>query len=92
MVGIAIYIGLFVWGMQSEAITFKNMVILIAIGAATGWLAAAMLGGAETTTVGMILAAIVETLFKGAIYFLGFGIGRFRARRSKTDDLRDTFS
>jgi hypothetical protein len=78
--------------MQSESITFKNMVILAAIGIATGWLAAAMMGGAETTTIGIVTVALIETLFKAAVYFAGFGVGRFRARGSKADDIRDTFS
>lgn len=93
MLGIALYIGLFVWGMQSDRITFKNMAILVAIGLVTGWLGAAMVGGEATaTTAGMVFVALAETIFKAAIYFIGFGIGRFRARRSGADDIRDTFS
>lgn len=93
MLGIAVYIGLFVWGMQSDRVTFRNMIILLAIGIGTGWLGAAMMGGEATATgVGMAVVILFETLFKVAIYFAGFGVGRFRARGSKIDDIRDTFS
>ncbi|WP_447931404.1 hypothetical protein [Sphingopyxis fribergensis] len=92
MLGIVIYIGLFVWGMQTDRITVKILAILLAIGVGTGWLGAAVMGGELATTGGMIFVILFETLVKFAIFFAGFGVGRFRARGSKIDDIRDTFS
>lgn len=99
MLGIIIYIGLFVWGMQTERLGWKPFATLLGIAIVQAGIGFLMLGGTDGLRDGTI--AFITPLFlfgfelaiDAIVFFIGYGVGKFRRRGQVShDDVTDTFS
>lgn len=95
MLAIAVYIGLFAWGMQAEKLNWKHFAVIFAIAAAMALLGFWTLGGFDgaNPVYALPLVFLAELVIDGLAFFAGYGIGRFRRRgQAAQDDVGDTFS
>jgi hypothetical protein len=97
MLAIIIYIGLFVWGMNSERLSWRHAAVIGAVFVAQTGMFYAVAGGELLRTGAMSLMEVLaivglEGLIDVAVFFAGYGVGRYRRRRHTPDDVADTFS
>lgn len=91
-----LYILLFVWGMQSETLTWKHYVAIPLLSAVSTLLSLFVFGAVDSQQVDLMLFAfswVAEFVIQSVIFAIGFGIGKYRRRgQTAQEDLSDTFS
>lgn len=99
MLAIVIYIGLFVWGMQTERLGWKPFAAMLGIAAVQAGMGFLILGGTDALRTGAISGITPLILFgselaiDAIVFFIGYGVGKFRRRgQASHDDVTDTFS
>lgn len=97
MLAIIIYVGLFVWGMNSERLSWRHAAVIGAVILTQAGMFYAVAGGAMLRTGALSpldgLAIVgLEGLIDLTAFFAGYGVGRYRRRRTTPDDVADTFS
>jgi len=99
MILIAIYIGLFVWGMKTERLGPKPFGIISALVTIQMAVTFLILGGPDALKSGLISPVQLLTMFgaewlvETIVFLIGHGIYRLRNRRQeKHDNVTDTFS
>lgn len=92
MLEIAALIGLFSWGMNSDRLTWKHAGVILLLSCLFGGLGGLIVGG-EEAPVGlvMIFAIAFELILETVVFFIGFGVGRYRARKAGISNVEDTF-
>jgi hypothetical protein len=98
MIAIAIYVGLFVWGMTVARLRWWHPLALIGI--AIIWTVGVfyLIGGFEmlqrgaTSGLQLAQAILLELLLDCVVFFAGYGVGRWRRRGQVAEDVADTFS
>jgi hypothetical protein len=98
MLAIIIYIGLFMWGMNSERLTLKHALGLAAIFVVQAGVGYAMFGadmvrtGAMSVT-GWLMVSGLDLLIDIGVFMAGYAVGRYRrGKTQKVEDVTDTFS
>jgi hypothetical protein len=96
MLAIIIYIGLFVWGMNSERLGIRHALTILAIVAVqttAAWLLFRGLDGSGWPPVEFFYGALLELALQTVLLLIGYGVGRYRrARSAPVEDVVDTFS
>lgn len=92
MLEIAALIGLFSWGMNSDRLTWKHAGVILLLSCLFGGLGG-LIAGADDVPVGfvMIFTIAFELILETVVFFIGFGIGRYRARKAGISNIEDTF-
>lgn len=99
MLAIIIYIGLFVWGMKTERLGWKPLATIIGIAVIQATVGFLILGGTDALRAGGISGITLPILLASelaidvVVFFIGFGVGKFRRRgEASHDDVTETFS
>lgn len=91
-----LYILLFVWGMQSESLTWKHYVAIPLLSAVSTLLSLFVFGAVDSQQLDLIFVIFgwgAEFVMQAFIFAAGFGIGKYRRRgQTAQEDLSDTFS
>ena len=89
---IAALIGLFSWGMNSDRLTWKHAAVIVPLSCLFGGLGG-LIGGGEEVPVGVAIVVTIafELILEAAVFLIGFGIGRYRARKAGISNIEDTF-
>ena len=92
MLEIAALIGLFSWGLNSDRLSWKHAGIILLLSCLFGGLGGLIAGGGEVSVgVAMIFTIAVHLVLETTVFFAGFGIGRYRARKAGISNIEDTF-
>jgi hypothetical protein len=92
MLEIAALIGLFSWGMNSDRLTWKHAGVILLLSCLFGGLGGLIAGGEEAPVgVVMIFAIAFELILETVVFFIGFGVGRYRARKAGISNVEETF-
>lgn len=92
MLEIAALIGLFSWGLNSDRLTWKHAGVILLLSCLFGGLGGLIAGGGEIPVgVAMIFTIAFELVLETIVFFVGFGIGRYRARKAGISNIEDTF-
>jgi len=92
MLEIVALIGLFSWGMNSDRLTWKHAGVILLLSCLFGGLGG-LIAGRDDVPVGfvMIFTIAFELVLEMVAFFIGFGIGRYRARKAGISNIEDTF-
>ncbi|MFC3785380.1 putative Co/Zn/Cd cation transporter (cation efflux family) [Sphingopyxis italica] len=89
---IAALIGLFSWGMNSDRLAWKHAGVILLLSCLFGGLGGLIAGGGEVpVSVAIIFTIAFELVLETIVFFVGFGIGRYRARKAGISNIEDTF-
>ncbi len=92
MLEIAALIGLFSWGMNSDRLAWKHAGVILLLSCLFGGLGGLIAGGGEVpVSVAIIFTIAFELVLETIVFFVGFGIGRYRARKAGISNIEDTF-
>ena len=92
MLEIAALIGLFSWGMNSDRLAWKHAGVILLLSCLFGGLGGLIAGGGEgPVSVAIIFTIAFELVLETIVFFVGFGIGRYRARKAGISNIEDTF-
>ncbi|HEV2599259.1 hypothetical protein [Sphingopyxis sp.] len=93
MLEIAALIGLFSWGLNSDRLMLKHAGVILLLSCLFGGLGGLIAGG-DTVPVGVAILFTIafELILETIVFFVGFGIGRYRARKAGISNIEDTFS
>ncbi|KTE05193.1 hypothetical protein [Sphingopyxis sp. H115] len=92
MLEIAALIGLFSWGMNSDRLAWKHAGVILLLSCLFGGLGGLITGGEEVpVSVAIIFTIAFELVLETIVFFVGFGIGRYRARKASISNIEDTF-
>lgn len=92
MLEIAALIGLFSWGMNSGRLAWKHAGVILLLSCLFGGLGGLITGGEEVpVSVAIIFTIAFELVLETIVFFVGFGIGRYRARKAGISNIEDTF-
>ena len=92
MLEIAELIGLFSWGMNSDRLAWKHAGVILLLSCLFGGLGGLIAGGGEVpVSVAIIFTIAFELVLETIVFFVGFGIGRYRARKAGISNIEDTF-
>ncbi|QCB54111.1 hypothetical protein E5675_06480 [Sphingopyxis sp. PAMC25046] len=92
MLEIVALIGLFSWGMNSDRLAWKHAGAILLLSCLFGGLGGMIAGGEEVPVgVAMIFTIAFELVLETVVFFVGFGIGRYRARKAGISNIEDTF-
>ena len=92
MLEIAALIGLFSWGMNSDRLAWKHAGVILLLSCLFGGLGGLIAGGGEVpVSVAIIFTIAFELVLETIFFFVGFGIGRYRARKAGISNIEDTF-
>ena len=92
MLEIAALIGLFSWGMNSDRLAWKHAGVILLLSCLFGGLGGLIAGGGEVpVSVAIIFTIAFELVLETIVFFVGFGIGRSRARKAGISNIEDTF-
>ena len=91
-----LYILLFVWGMQSQALSWKHFTAIPLLAAGSTALGLLVFNRAPGIEMGPLLFAFAwaaEFALQAVAFAIGFGVGKYRRRgQASHDDVTDTFS
>lgn len=92
MLEIAALIGLFSWGINSDRLTFKHAGVILLLSCLFGGLGG-LIAGRDDVAVGVVMIFTIgfELILETIVFFAGFGIGRYRARKAGISNIEDTF-
>ncbi|SNT23506.1 hypothetical protein [Sphingopyxis indica] len=92
MLEIVALFGLFSWGMNSDRLAWKHAGVILLLSCLFGGLGGMIAGGEEVPVgVAMIFTIAFELVLETVVFFVGFGIGRYRARKAGISNIEDTF-
>lgn len=92
MLEIAALVGLFSWGMKSDRLTWKHVGVILLLSSLFGGLGG-LIAGSDEVPVGVLMIFTIgfELILQTIVFFVGFGVGRYRARKAGISNIQDTF-
>lgn len=91
MIEIAILIGLFSWGMTSERLGLKHLGAVLGLSCLMGGLGGLIAGGGAASLPTYAFTIGFELILQSAVLLIGFGVGRYRARKAGAGSAEDIF-